>query len=94
MDKTGYGRMAWIVWGVGLFAYGVAVMHRTSLGVAGLEAADHFGTTPGIVSTFVVLQLATYALAQVPVGSSRSMDGAEPLPQGRTSIGGLCPALT
>lgn len=68
MDKTGYGRMAWIVWGVGLFAYGVAVMHRTSLGVAGLEAADHFGTTPGIVSTFVVLQLATYALAQVPVG--------------------------
>ena len=66
--NTKYGRAAWIVWGVGLFAYAVGIMHRTSLGVAGLEAADHFNTTPGIVSTFVVLQLATYALAQVPLG--------------------------
>lgn len=57
-----------MVWGVGLVAYAVAVMHRTSLGVAGLEAAQHFGTTPGIISTFVVMQLAVYALAQVPVG--------------------------
>lgn len=57
-----------MVWGVGLFTYAVIVMHRTSLGVAGLEAAQHFGTTPGVISTFVVLQLATYALAQVPVG--------------------------
>lgn len=66
--ESGYGRTAWTVWGVGLFGYALAVMHRSSLGVAGLEAADHFGTTPGIISTFVVLQLATYALAQVPVG--------------------------
>ena len=68
MSENGYGRAAWLVWGVGLFAYAVVVMHRTSLGVAGLEAAQHFGTTPGVISTFVVLQLATYALAQVPVG--------------------------
>ena len=65
---SNYGRMAWIVWGVGLLAYAVAVMHRTALGAAGLEAAQHFGTTPGIISTFVVMQLAVYALAQVPVG--------------------------
>lgn len=68
MNARGYGRLPWIVWGVGLLAYAVAVMHRTSLGVAGLEAAEHFGTTPGVISTFVVLQLAVYALAQVPVG--------------------------
>lgn len=68
MNNNGYGRAAWVVWGVGLFAYAVVVMHRTSLGVAGLEAADHFNTTPGVISTFVVLQLATYAIAQVPVG--------------------------
>ncbi|WP_220488382.1 MFS transporter [Tessaracoccus sp. MC1756] len=68
MSTSGYGRAAWVVWGVSLLAYAVAVMHRTSLGVAGLEAAQHFGTTPGIISTFVVLQLAVYALAQVPVG--------------------------
>ena len=49
-------------------AYVVGIFNRTSLGVAGLEAAQHFGTTPGVISTFVVLQLATYALAQVPVG--------------------------
>ncbi|HJE52000.1 MAG TPA: MFS transporter [Tessaracoccus flavescens] len=63
-----YGRTPWVVFGVGIFAYAVAVMHRSALGVAGLEAAQHFGTSPGIVSTFVVLQLATYSLAQIPVG--------------------------
>lgn len=68
MTGNKYGRMAWLVWGAGLFCYAVVVMHRTSLGVAGLEAADHFNTTPGIISTFVVLQMATYAIAQVPVG--------------------------
>ncbi len=62
------GRMAWVVWGFGLLGYGLTLMHRSTLGVAGLIAAEHFGTTPGIISTFVVLQLATYALAQVPVG--------------------------
>lgn len=59
---------AWVVWGIGIVGYAVGVMHRSSLGVAGLEAADHFGTTPGVVSTFVVAQLAVYAVAQVPVG--------------------------
>ena len=68
MAANRYGRTAWLVWGVGVFGYALAVMHRAALGVAGLEAAEHFGTTPGIISTFVVLQLATYALAQVPVG--------------------------
>lgn len=66
--NTDYGRTAWIVWGVGLFAYALSVMHRASLGVAGLEAAEHFNATAGIVSTFVVIQLAVYAAAQVPVG--------------------------
>ena len=60
--------MAWIVWGVGVFAYSVTVMQRTALGVAGLEAADHFRTTPGVVSTLVVVQLFSYAFAQVPIG--------------------------
>lgn len=59
---------AWAVWGVGIAAYAVAIMQRTSLGVLGIQAAEHFDVTVGIVSTFVVVQLATYALAQVPVG--------------------------
>ncbi|WP_233557784.1 MFS transporter [Tessaracoccus antarcticus] len=49
-------------------AYISAVMQRTSLGVVGTQAAEHFGTTVGIVSTFVVVQIATYALMQIPVG--------------------------
>ncbi len=60
--------MAWVVWGVGIAAYVSAVMQRTSLGVVGTQAAEHFGTTVGIVSTFVVVQIATYALMQIPAG--------------------------
>lgn len=58
----------WIVWGVGGLAYAVAVMQRSSLGVMGLTAAAHFHATAGIVATFMVLQLAVYALGQVPAG--------------------------
>jgi MFS family permease len=67
--QTVYGRKAWLVWAASIVVYIVAMMHRSSLGVAGLEAAEHFGTTAGIVSTFVVLQLTTYALAQLPAGA-------------------------
>lgn len=44
------------------------MLQRTTLGVSGLEAADHFGTSASIVATFVVVQLLVYALAQVPAG--------------------------
>ena len=47
----------WIVWATGLFAYIVAVLDRTTLGVSGLEAADRFAASPGVLSTFVVLQV-------------------------------------
>ena len=67
--QTVYGRKAWLVWAASIVVYIVAMMHRSSLGVAGLEAAEHFGTTAGIVSTFVVLQLTTYALVQLPAGA-------------------------
>lgn len=59
---------AWLVWGVGVLAYVTAVLQRTSFGVSGLEAADRFGATPGVLSGFVVLQLVVYAGLQVPVG--------------------------
>src|ERR1700737_5057755 len=59
---------AWIVWSTGLLAYIVAVLDRTTLGVSGLEAANRFGASPGVLSTFVVLQVVVYAAAQVPAG--------------------------
>jgi MFS family permease len=56
------------IWLVGLTVYFVAVLHRSSLGVAGLLAAERFDISASQLSTFVVLQLLIYALMQVPVG--------------------------
>ncbi|OBG13642.1 MFS transporter [Mycolicibacterium celeriflavum] len=58
----------WIVWATGLFAYIVAVLDRTTLGVSGLDAAERFQASPSLLSTFVVLQVIVYAGAQVPAG--------------------------
>jgi MFS family permease len=56
------------VWAVGLSAYVVGVLHRTSLGVAGLDAQDRFGVGAGALASFAVLQLLVYAGLQIPVG--------------------------
>jgi MFS family permease len=61
-------RRAWLVWSVGVTAYCIAVFHRASLGVAGVQAQERFGATAAVLSLFVVLQLAVYAGLQVPVG--------------------------
>ena len=61
-------RRMWAVWAVGLSAYLIGVMHRTSFGVAGLDAAARFEAGPAALSGFVVLQLLVYASLQVPVG--------------------------
>ena len=62
------GARAWAVWSVGLAAYIVAVLHRTSLGVAGLDAQHRFHIGAGALASFAVLQLLVYAGLQVPVG--------------------------
>jgi MFS family permease len=62
------GARAWAVWAAGLAAYVVAVLHRTSLGVAGLDAQGRFGVGASALAAFVVLQLLVYAALQVPVG--------------------------
>jgi MFS family permease len=62
------GARAWAVWAVGLSAYIVAVLHRTSLGVAGLDAQVRFDIGAGALASFAVLQLLVYAALQVPVG--------------------------
>jgi sugar phosphate permease len=59
---------AFLVWGAGVFAYGAAVFHRSSLGVAGVEAADRFGIGASMLAMFSVAQLIVYAAMQVPVG--------------------------
>src|SRR6187551_2506515 len=66
-DGSAMSRL-WLIWVVGLAAYLVGVMHRTSFGVAGLDAAARFDASPAALSGFVVLQLLVYAALQVPVG--------------------------
>ncbi|MFC9844121.1 nitrate/nitrite transporter [Streptomyces sp. NPDC060223] len=62
------GRRAIAVWSVGVSVYFVAVIFRTSLGVAGLDAADRFHINASALSTFSILQLLVYAGMQIPVG--------------------------
>ncbi|MFI6640542.1 nitrate/nitrite transporter [Streptomyces sp. NPDC050504] len=62
------GPRALLVWGVGVAVYFVAVIFRTSLGVAGLDAAERFDVGASALSTFSVLQLLVYAGMQIPVG--------------------------
>ncbi|WP_243712858.1 MFS transporter [Actinomadura sp. 6K520] len=61
-------RIAWALWGIGVLAYAVAVLHRTSFGVVGLDAVHRFDASAGILASFTVLQLLVYASMQVPVG--------------------------
>jgi MFS family permease len=48
--------------------YIAAVFNRTSLGVAGLQAARRLGISPAQLSVFVLVQLGVYAAMQVPTG--------------------------
>ncbi|WFB08540.1 MFS transporter [Streptomyces sp. LX-29] len=62
------GRRAVLVWGLGVAVYFVAITYRTSLGVAGLDAAERFDINASALSTFSILQLLVYAGMQIPVG--------------------------
>lgn len=46
----------------------VAVLQRSSLGVAGVEAADRFEISASVLSSLGVVQIVVYAVLQVPVG--------------------------
>ena len=65
---TASTRRAYVVWGAAVLAYVVAVLDRSSLGVAGLQAGERFGASAAVLSLFVVVQLAVYAGLQLPVG--------------------------
>lgn len=62
------GPRAIAVWGIGVAVYFVAITYRTSLGVAGLDAAERFHINASALSTFSILQLLVYAGMQIPVG--------------------------
>jgi predicted MFS family arabinose efflux permease len=62
------GRRAWAVWASAVTVYVFTVLHRSSMGVAGLKAAERFDISALALASFTVVQLTVYALMQVPVG--------------------------
>ncbi|ARC57017.1 putative L-galactonate transporter [Frondihabitans sp. 762G35] len=67
MDGVNSAR-AWIVWGAAVFAYVVAVLQRSSLGVAGVDAQHVFSIDAATLSALAVTQIVVYAGLQIPVG--------------------------
>lgn len=62
------GARAWLVWGVAVAGYFLAMLHRNGLGVAALEAQARFDVGPALLSLLPMLQLLVYVLLQVPAG--------------------------
>jgi MFS family permease len=60
--------VAWLIWAIGVVAYILTVMQRTTLAAAGLDAADRFGLNPGSLAIFVFIQVAVFSAAQIPAG--------------------------
>ena len=73
------GRRAWMVWSAAILVYILAVFHRTSLGVAGLVAAERFHISSAQLATFTMVQLFVYAAMQIPVGAMLDRVGAKKL---------------
>lgn len=72
-------RSATAVWAVAAVTYLVAVVHRTALGVAGVEAIDRFALGATGLAMFSVLQLGVYAALQIPAGQLLDRLGARVL---------------
>ncbi|WP_449278522.1 MFS transporter [Leucobacter sp. GX24907] len=71
--------LPWLVWGVAVLAYAVAVFNRGSLAALGPTAQQHFGIDATTLSMFALIQLAVYAGAQIPVGTLLDRFGASRL---------------
>ena len=67
-EATTASRIAVRGWLIAATVYLLAVLHRTSLGVAGLQAEHRFAITPAQLSVFIFLQLGVYAAMQIPTG--------------------------
>ncbi len=65
-----------VVYVAAVAAYFVAVLHRSALGVAGVEAIDRFGLSATTLSLFSVVQLTVYAAMQLPAGRLLDRFGA------------------
>ena len=70
---------AWVIWGVAVAAYVLAIMNRTSLSAVGVDAAERFGADASTLSLFAVMQLAVYGGMQIPIGVLLDKIGSRPV---------------
>ncbi|WP_062288411.1 MFS transporter [Demequina phytophila] len=75
-DSERAPRAAWMVYGAAVVAYFVAIVNRTALGVAGVEALDRFAIQATGLAVLSVAQVAAYALLQIPAGRLLDRYGA------------------
>jgi len=68
-----------LVYVAAVTAYFVGVMHRSALGVAGVEAIDRFSLSATGLAAFSVVQLTVYAGLQIPAGRLLDRFGARAL---------------
>ena len=76
---AGPGSRAWLIWGVGVAAYVLAVTNRSSLSAVGVDAAERFDADAATLSLFAVVQLAVYGGMQIPIGVLLDRYGARPI---------------
>ncbi|KRD43076.1 MFS transporter [Cellulomonas sp. Root930] len=74
--SAGTPRTAGVVFAAAVVVYFTAVMHRTALGVAGVDAIDRFGLSATMLALFSVVQLTAYAGMQLPAGQLLDRFGA------------------
>ncbi|SIT75644.1 nitrate/nitrite transporter [Microbacterium sp. RU33B] len=70
---------AWLIWGISVAGYVLAITNRTSLAAVGVDAADRFMADASTLSMFAVLQLGVYGAMQIPVGLLLDRYGARPI---------------
>ena len=68
MSFTRRLHVKWAIWAVGVAAYLLALINRSSFSALGPVAQEHFGAEATALSSFVFLQLVVYAVCQIPVG--------------------------
>ena len=73
------GWRTWTLWAVGVLAYVVSIVNRTSLSAVGVDAATRFHADASALSLFAVIQLFVYGAMQIPVGLLLDRYGARPM---------------
>ncbi|UNK69288.1 MFS transporter [Microbacterium sp. H1-D42] len=77
--RTSPGWRAWLVWGVAVAAYILAITNRNSLSAVGVDTAERFDADAATLSMFAVVQLAVYGGMQIPIGVLLDRFGSRPI---------------